>query len=206
MTFADLQTEIIARGAQNDATRNGRWLNLAYHEIANAYDWPFTEVTATGASGAGVVAVADVRKVIVVGDVSGTGGLVPGRKLRKITFTELAEEFDIENVAQAGTSEYWWHDPTAGQIKTYPLGGTIYVRYYKRLVDLSGSLVPVFDAEYHNLIVDRAMVEVYKDTPEFDLVQPQLQDYLVRLGRMAQDYQVLSREHSYIQVVNPYDG
>jgi hypothetical protein len=206
LTFAELNTELVSRGATADPTRNGRWLNLAYREIGNAYDWPFTEASATGSAGTGVVAVADFRKAIVVGNILPTGGTLPGDRLHKITYAELTEDLGVDSISQAGTPEFWWYDPSVTQIKAYPLGGTVYARYYKRLSELSGAQTPAFDAEYHNLIVDRAMMEVYKDTPEFELVNALEQSYLGRLGRMASDYQVTSREHGYIQVVDPRDG
>lgn len=207
MNFTEILAEMVARGAENNSTRNGRWANLAYREIGNAYDWPFTEATATGAAGAGFVAVTNLRKVIVVGDVSqASAGATPGRRLQKAAFEELSEDLDVENVAQAGTPDFWWYDATAGRINGYPLGGTIYVRYRQRLDELSGVQTPVFDEEYHLAIVDRGMVEVYNDTDEFEKSTAMLQQYERRVARMAQDYQVIAREHSYIQVGIPYDG
>jgi hypothetical protein len=206
MTFAELLAELVARGAENNPTRNGRWINLAYREIANAYDWPFTEVTATGTAGTGIVAVADVRKVHVVGDISAAPTKVPGRKLDRITFDELSEDLHIEDVAQTGIPEFWWLDSADTTIKGHPLGGTIYVRYQKRLAELTGVDVPAFNAEYHLLIVERAMSDVYADIPEDDASARALQRYERGLLKMASDYQVNSREHSYIQVGEPYDG
>lgn len=206
MTFADLKTELIARGAVDDGgTRLGQWVNMAYRRIANSFDWPFTEVTATGTALAGTVVVADVRKVQFVGDISASGA-APGRQLSKITIAELNEELLIDNVSTTGTPDFWYLDAATSTIKTYPSGGTVYVRYHKRLDPLTGVQSPVFDEEYHNLIVDRALVESYKDTDEFQAARELMQDFLGNLSAMAMDYQVYSREHSYIQVGEPFDG
>lgn len=206
MTFAELKTELIARGATDDGgTRLGRWINLGYRKIANAYDWPFTEVTATGTALAGTVVVADVRKVQFVGDIS-SSGQAPGRQLSKITPAELSEELFIDNLATTGTPDFWYMDPATSTIKTYPLGGTVYVRYYKRLDELTGVQAPVFDEEYHPLIVDRAMIEAYKDTDELDTAAKALAQVEFDIGRMALDYQLVAREHSYIQAGEPFDG
>lgn len=206
MTFAELKAELVARGAENDATRNGRWLNQAYRAIANAQDWPFTEDEATGSTGAGTVEVANVRKVIVVGDVTHSAN-PPGRNLKRISFAELAEDIKVEDADHTGNPEFWWLDNSTSTITTWPLGGTIYVRYHKRLDPLSDDNdTPVFDEEYHPLIVDRAMVEVYKNSDEFEAATAALNQFYADLASMAKDYQVYAREHSYIQVVEPYDG
>jgi len=205
VTFADITAEMAARGSEAGATRNGVWANVAYRMILNAHDWPFTVTTATGTAGAGSVAVSTFRKAIVVGDVEDSA-LPPGNRLHKITFEEVAEDLEGQDIAVAGTPEFWWYDAVAGSIKTYPLGGTIYARYYQRLAPLTGVQEPVFDEEYHNLIVDRAMVEVHKDSSEFDVATAALNQYYVDLAAMARDYQVYSREHGYIQVPDAYDG
>lgn len=207
MDFLDLRQELVDRGALDDPTRNGNRIDAAYRIITNAFDWPFAVKTATGVADAGEVAVADLRKVIVVGDLSQAGsGDEPGRRLDAINYEELAEDLDVDDVGQTGTAQYWWYDAAAGAIKSYPVGGTLYVRYYKRFEPLSTATTPEFDEEYHLLIVDRAMVEAYKDTDDYAMARDALQLYQTGLAGMAQDYEVFKREHSYIQVVNPYDG
>lgn len=203
MTFADLKTELVARGAENDDDRAGFWINIAYRKIINAQDWPFTEIVTIGTSGAGLVAITDVRKIITVGDVS-DGGSGPGRRLKRISFPELVEDLGVEDVGETGTPEYWWM--ASGSILAYPLGGTIFVRYHKRVPELTGVTEPIFDAEYHPLIVDRAMVEVYKDADEFAAAKEALNQYYIDLAEMTKDYQVFSREHGYIQVHDATDG
>lgn len=205
MNFSELKTELTSRGAENDATRNGRWINQAYREIINAYDWPFTETSTTGTAGAGFVSVPSLRKVIVVGDILGASG-TPGRRLSKATFAELSEDMEIENIGDTGSPEFWWYDAVAGQIKSYPLGGTIYARYHQRINELTGTDTPIFDEEYHLLIAERAMVEVYKDLHDYEEAAAVRQEYLYGLALMAKDHQVYSRESSYIQATNPYDG
>jgi hypothetical protein len=205
MTFADITAEMTARGSEASSARNGVWANVAYRMILNAHDWPFTVTATTGTVGAGGVAVPTFRKAIVVGDLGSTA-LPPGTLLRKITYEELAEDIEAEDIVVAGTPEFWWYDAVAGLINTYPKGGTIYARYYARSAPLSGVNEPAFDEEYHNLVVDRAMVEVYKDSSEFEAATALLNQYYVDLAAMARDYQVYSREHGYIQVPDAYDG
>lgn len=206
MTFMDLRDEMVARGALDDINRNGERINLAYRAITSAFDWPFLETTATGTSGAGSVAVSDLRKVILVGDLDQGGGSEPGRLLQAVRFEELAEDLDVQDIGLTGTPDWWWYDATDATIKSHPLGGTLFVRYYKRPAPLSGIDVPAFDEAYHLLIVDRAMVEAYKDTDDYQAARDALQLYTDGLGGMAQDYEVNKREHSFIQVGTPYDG
>ena len=204
MNFTELLAELVARGAQDDDTRNGRWINLAYQDIVNGTDWPFTVAEATGTTGAGTVVVSDVRKVIAVGDVS--NGTTPGTLLQRISYDELASDQFVENIAQTGTPQFWWLDETSDTIKAYPVGGTIFVRYFQRLSDLSGTALPAFDAAYHNLIVDRAMVEVYLDDDQFDAAAALQQKVDRGVAAMIQHYERFAKEPTFIQVVDPYDG
>lgn len=203
MDLTAMALEAVARGAEASETRLDAWLNQAYRRILNAYDWPFTEATTTGAAGTGVVTITDFRKAILVSDSTLNS---PGARLSKITWPELSEDIEAEKFAQTGTPEFWYFDGVANQIKTYPLGGTITVRYYKRINPLTAADSPVFDEEYHLDVVDRAMIEVYKDNDEMESAATQAQIVRDNLLQMARDYQVISREVSYIQLPNPYDG
>jgi len=207
VNFANVTDELIARGSDGSG-REGGWINLAYRRILNAYEWPFTEGTATGTAGAGFVQVADLKKVRFVGDI-GQATAAPGYPLSKITVDELAEEYKITSLTETGVPAFWWLDNSASPtpvIRAYPVGGTLHVRYQKRIDPLTGTNSPVFDEEYHLLIVDRAMVEVYKDGEEWAAAKEALQMFAVDLGAMAQDYQVYARQGGYIEVPDPTDG
>lgn len=208
MTFAELKAELVARGAENDATRNGRFINRAYHEIVNRYEWPFLIATNTGAAGAGVAPLGTFRKILLVADVSGFTGNGPGRKLQKITFEELTEDplLMVENVDRTGTPVFWYVDFQNSQIKTYPVGGTILARMVTRASDMTAvGDTPIFSDEYSLLIIDRAMVEVYKDNAEYESAAATMQNFERSLALMANDFMLDAREPSYIQV-NPFDG
>lgn len=196
-------TEMTARGAENDSTRNGRWLNRAYREIINRTDLPLARTTVVGSAGAGSVSVPSLRKVIAVFDTTGSRF----RPLDRITFEDLTTDpmMLVEDIASTGTPQYWYYDGSTGVISTWPVGGTITAMIYKRVDELTGPDTPVFDEEYHLLIVDRAMVEVYKDNDEQDHASAAMQDFERALGLMIRDYMVNSREHDYV-LVDPYDG
>lgn len=206
MNLTALQTELIARGAEgSDSARLITWINLAYHEIVNAYDWPFTEVEATGTANAGFVAVTDFRKAQFV--TNKAVGTTPGAPLNKILYPELIEDLGVQDIASTGTPSYWWYDGVTSRINTFPVGGTVFTRYQKRPVDLAvGADVPIIPTEYQYLIVDRAMVEAYKDNDEFSSAGQAYGLYKVQLLQMARDIGVLSRAPGYVQVSDPQDG
>lgn len=208
MTFAELKTEFFARGTDylnEDAagvTRAENWLNQAYREILNRHVWPFTIATQTGSAGAGTVAVTDLRKVLLVADT--TSGTTPGRPLRKATYDELVRDDEVD-LNQTGSPAFYWIDQGA-TIRAWPVGGTIFVRYTKRVAPLTGTGTPIFAEEYHNLIIQRAMMLAYLDTDNFGAWAALKQEFEQALAMMAADYQLDTREVSYIQMRTPYDG
>lgn len=201
MNFNELKAELFDRGTNyldEDAAgqaRVERWLNIAYRLILNVHSWPFLQTNATGAEGAGFVSVPDLRKLLIVSDVEGTDGLAPGIKLTRTTIEELVDRG--ENLALTGVpEEYYVLDGT--QVRSFPLGGTIRVDYVRRVAPLSGTDVPVFDEEYHNLIVDRAMMMAYVDSDNFEARSALKEEYDDNLRAMAEDYQLDSREVNYL--------
>jgi hypothetical protein len=209
LTFATILAELVARGAEDNSARNGVWVNNAYKEIVNAYDWPFTYTAVTGDSGAGTADTPYLRKAILVGDISDDELVTPGRPLSKITLAELSDVYEVEDANPTGRPEFWYLEassPGDEQIVAYPPSGTLFVRYHRFAATLTGSDVPMFRDDYHYLIVDRAMVEVKKDNNEYDAAEQVLRFYERGLARMAKELQVYSREGSYVQVPNPTDG
>lgn len=203
MTFAELTAELVARGAQNNATRNGRWINQAYRAIWNYREWPFALKNATSATpDSGFVLVPDMRKITGVWDAT---NYQPGRPLQKTTTHQLTRD-GVWDFAQSGEPQWWYWDGVAGAVLTFPLSGTITVEYYSRVDVLTGVQVPAFDEEYHHLIVDRAMVEVYKDADELAAAEKALNAWYIEMAQMVDDYMDDAVEPMYIDVVDPYDG
>lgn len=205
MTTTEMVTELVARGAEVDTTRNEQFLNLAYKELWNAYEWPFSLAEVTGSAGAGFVTEpSDFRKASYVTDKS--GGTVPGRPLDQINMEDLQEDYKFEDFAKTGTPEFWYRDPLLARIVTYPVGGTVYMRYWKRAATTTGATSMLVPAEYHMLIVDRALVEVYKDNDEQANAEKQLAFFDRQRLQMADDFGLISRATGYINVGTPYDG
>lgn len=200
MNFSELKQELFARGTnylEEDAAgqaRAERWLNQAYREILNLHAWPFLQTVATGVTGAGTVSVPDFRKALYV--------TADDRVLASIRLEELADL--PADLTRTGVPVYWYLDGT--NIKTWPSGGTVVVRYVKRVAPMTGTADPVFDEEYHDLIVDGAMLRAYKDSDNFEAYAALRQVYDGALAQMAEDYLLTSRSTSYIDPGDPYDG
>lgn len=204
MTFEELKDEFFARGTNyleedaESAARAERWLNQGYREILNLHAWPFLQTTATGNAGEGYVNIADLRKIRFVQNVADS----PAIPLGRVTLEDLA--WEGQDLAETGDPQ-WYYVDAGTSVKGFPLGGTIKAYYVKRVDPLSGSSSPVFDEEYHNLIVDKAMVKAYVDNDNFEAAAA-LQEQIDRsLTAMAEDYLLDSREVQFIQV-DPYDG
>lgn len=202
MNFTELVDELFARGTDyldEDASshaRAERWINQAYREILNLQSWPFLETIATGASGAGTVSIPDLRRIRFVQD------LDTGDYLQRATLEELAA--DQADVTTTGTPELYYIEGGA-LVSAYPVGGTLEVHYIKRVSPMSGTDTPLFSEEYHDLIVDRAMMKAYKDSDNFENAAALKLEFDAGLASMAEDYSLDSREVTYL-IVDPYDG
>lgn len=157
-TFTQLQTEFFARGFDymNDAgvqlTRAKAWINQAYTELCEEDLWPFLLTTASGAA---PLAVADIRTILSVQDTANASS-----PLLPVDEDELTDDFFP--LTTTGTPLYFYVDNVT--VRTYPVGGTLSVRYYKVPALLSaGTDVAVVDDRFANLIVDGAVRRAAND-------------------------------------------
>lgn len=207
MNFSELKDELFARGTnylEEDAdsiARAERWLNQAYREILNLHAWPFLQDVETGSANAGEVSVPDLRKIRFVTDVS--DGSNPGRQLRRVSLEDLVHDDDAD-LTLTGTPE-WYYVDGGNIVKGYPVGGTIRAYYIKRVSPMSGTDDPLFSEEYHNLIVDKAMIKAYIDGDNFEAAAALRQEFESGVSAMAEDYLLDSRDVQFIPV-DPYDG
>ena len=211
MTFAELKTEFFARGTDylnedsEGVARAERWLNQAYREILNLHSWRFLQTSATGTASAGYVSIPDLRKIRFV--VNTDAGSSPGQPLQRVSLDDLVRDGDTES-SPTGTPVYYYVDDSGGLpvVQSFPLGGTLKVYYIKRVGAMVGADdAPVFDEEYHNLIVDRAMIKAYVDSDNFEAAAALRQESNVGLSAMAEDYLLESREVQFLSV-SSYDG
>jgi hypothetical protein len=203
MNFRELQDELFDRGTNyledtgGGTDRAARWLNQAYQEILAAQSWPFLHTVAVSGLSAGFITIPDLRKILLVTNLENT------TKLRRVSLEDLVAEG--HNVNDTGIPEYYW--TVFGQtVNAYPVGGTLQVNYIKRVSPMSGTDEPIFDAQYHDLIVDRAMVKAYKDTDNFEAAAALMEEFNLGLRAMTEDYMMDSRDVTFIPVMNPRDG
>lgn len=207
INFTELKDELFARGTNyleesgTETARGERWLNQAYREICNLHSWPFLEAEATGTDG--TVSIPDLRRIIAVFDSS--GGDNPGRKLKYTTRRALVIEEHTEDLSRTGTPEWFYIENSV--VKTYPVGSDVRVWYRRRIAPLTGTDVPIFDEEYHDLIVDGAMVRAYKDSDNFEAAAALRVEWERGVAAMTEDYQIESEEPKFISLPYlPHDG
>lgn len=160
-TLLDLQSELYARGYDHllqDAAgiaRGLRWINQAYAEVVLEELWPFRLNTATGAA---PLSIPTLDRVLSVTDTGNSN-----RELDEMTEAELTP-WDL---TYTGTAIYYFRDSL--QIRTYPSGGTLSVRFFSLPTDLAAptdqTLVP---ARYADVIVNGAVrrAAVDRDNPD----------------------------------------
>lgn len=165
MTFAELRTEVFARGSKylDDSgaglVRVKAWLNQAYQEVCEVDEWPFLRTAST--PGPAPVTITDLRSVIFVQDSSNDVMLYPidERTLR-------AQDADL---ASTGNPTSYWLDGLS-TLRVHPINttATIAVFYYRVPADLSADGdTPVVPARYHDLLVDLAVSKAAKDSQDW---------------------------------------
>lgn len=160
MNFATLQTELSDRGfSYLSAARLGQYINVAYHELCDLEEWPFLEATASGAA---PLTITDLRTVMSAWN-SGANGNLTARDRRGLVD-------DYRDLTTTGTPRFFYvEDGTI--LRTYPVGGTLTVRYIKVPADLTGTDTPLVPSRFHYVIVDIAARRAYVDSDAFDKAQ-----------------------------------
>lgn len=174
MTRKEIREELIAQGAENISAQTGgearlnRWIQQSYREICDFKPWPFLF---TKKEGAAPLTIADLGHVIAVVDVASRNPLEP------ITLNQLL----LGDPTQAGTGapEYWYtEDGETIKIAPASAGRVIRVPYRKKPAQLAlDADIPIFDVDYHDIIVTRARVKVYKATDNNEAAAEMLKDY-----------------------------
>lgn len=202
MIFTDLRDEFFARGTEyleEDAegiARADRWLNQAYREICGLHAWPFLEATASGPAPLVIPTLRRIRYVRLTDK--------PWFYLGATTEEDLIGD-GIDLTAEGFSSVYYVTGGNTVHVAAIS-SDSIDVGYITRIAPLSGTDVPIFDEEYHLLIVDRAMIKAYHDNEDFDSAAALREEFNSEIQAMAEDYQVYTRDVFYIDPGDPYDG
>lgn len=174
MNRKELREEIIALGAENIANDTGgearinRWIQQAIRELCDYKPWPFLFAEKEGAA---PLAIADLGHVIAVSDVTHRNPLEPA------TINQLV--LGDPTLAGAGQAAYWYTE-NGTTIKVYPVpsgGGNFKVRYRKVPVAIADNEEPIIPADYHDLIVTRVRVKVYKATDNWEAASEAWKDF-----------------------------
>lgn len=189
MNFGQLESELLSRGADyvadNDplGVRLKRWVNQAYLELCESWSWPFLEIDATGPA---PLTIADMRAVLYV--------LSPTNQT-KLTWVD---QRDLTNwtadTSLPGTPSSYW---LAGQtVNVYPASTqTIAVRYLKVPAELVNTAdEPVVPQRFHDLIVDGAMIRIYKDSDNYEALAQARQEH--DRATLAMAASLMVRNHS----------
>lgn len=157
MTFAELKTELLARGFDtlSDA-RAGQYINRAYHRLNGMYRWPYREDSGVGIAPLSIPTLGQVEAV--------TNQSQSDYPLVESTYKDLTEWYG--DLATTGTPCYWYRAYVNGDpvIATYPVStDSIGVQFWQIFADLTGTDTPDLPSRYHLLLVDMAVMMAYRN-------------------------------------------
>lgn len=182
MNRKEIREEIVASGAENILNDTGgearinRWIQQAIRDICDHKPWPFLFAEKEGAA---PLAIADLGHVIAVSDVTNRNPIDP------ITLNQLL--LGDPNLSGVGQAEVWFTED-GKTIKVYPApsgGGNFKVRYRKVPVAIADNEEPIIPGDYHDLIVTRVRVKVYKATDNWEAASEAWKDYEKERGGMV---------------------
>ena len=195
MNLTALRTEFLARGEDfldsAGTTRQDYFLNTAYHRICESYDWPWLFADATGTA---PLTITDLRTVHSVVDTTNNNKLV---RLDRRQLQDLDPA-----LTSTGAPTYYYRDNET-DIKVWPVSSvTLAVRYLKVPPSLALTTdTPLVPARWHNLIVDGAMVEAFKDSEDYNELNSLEAVFQQRLSQMKSTY-IDESGPGYIDPVN----
>lgn len=160
MNFSTLKTELADRGFNHlSDTRRGQFINWAYAELNGIERWPYLVATASGAA---PLTINDLGEIDTVTDTAnGSVSLAPADRFNLVN--------EYRDLTTTGTPSSYFIDN--GVVRTYPVGGTLSVRYFKVAADLTGTDTPLAPSRFHEIIVDLAARRAYQDSDNFEAAQ-----------------------------------
>lgn len=160
MDLSTARTELRNRGFTDlSDTRANIFLNAAKNMFEDMYPWPWLETTATGTA---PLTVSDMKSVLMVSDTSRNNVLVG---------MERAQILRIDpSLIDTSAPPIYWYPTSTDTVRIWPAstGTSLSVLYIKFSPELSGSDAPLIPTRYHNLWIDFAAVEAYRDNDEHD--------------------------------------
>lgn len=177
MDFTALKQELSDRGfARLTAARQGLLVNEGRRQLDNAFLWPYR---LTSASGAAPLTITDLG---VVEEVMNTAAA--NMPLDFMDRRSILDQYG--ELTTAGAPILWYIDN--GVVRTYPVGGTLAVRYFKRTPVLAaGGDTPLAPVDYHLLYVDLAEREAHRTKGDDEAVQSLSAVITEKVGQMVDD-------------------
>lgn len=202
MDLTALRAELLARGANyldsSGTTRQDRFINRGLLKVWFAEPWYFARTTTTGTA---PLTISDLGNVRAVVDTTNK------RRLTHLEDRALIDDVDVD-LATTGTPAYWYLTSDTG-LSVYPANtsASLKVWYVKKPATLTnGTDTPAIPTEFHLAIVDAAMVEVYKDSDNYELRAMARQELEDSLGEMRAA--LLFKNHAdpeFLRVTSPQD-
>lgn len=172
------------------------WVNNRYNLVNTHRDWPYLETSTTIAVSAGATTFALPADFANFRDVRYN----PTGSTQNVLEEVNPEEGSDPNSSQAQgrPSAYWRVGASASANLDRPVdAGTIALIYYNRPDELTALDSPIFDSQFHRILVYGGLVEVYEKTFDFDEAAVQEQKYERMLGAMVDYYNRLRTTHFY---------
>lgn len=168
-------------------------LNTAKDEFEDMWEWPWLWLPFSGPT---PLVIANLKLVMTVQ--SG------GTELLGLDVRQVAQ--DGTDLTLAGAPQYWWIE-AADTLHAWPGDGAtvsgICLQDSPPLVNPTDT--PLIPARYHNLWIDLAVCEAYKDSDNYAASQSLRADVIVRMQDVIARYEVRNRQHSpLISVRAPY--
>jgi hypothetical protein len=190
LTFATLQTELSDRGfARLTTTRLGYFINQARADLDGFRPWPYRLTTASGAAPLTITDLGTIESVVDTANNS--------NQLEFVSRQNLLDYYGI--ITTTGTPSFYFIDN--GIVRTYPVGGTLSVRYFKATPDLTGVQVPLAPPEFHFLIVDMAEQRAHRskgDIATANALQPYIDQ---QLQGMVEDQFGQTQGSDFVQTI-----
>lgn len=181
MNRKEIREEVVAQGAENILNAEGgearlnRWIGQAIREICDYRPWPFLRATKEGTM---PLTIGDLGHVLAVVDVAAKFQLDP---------ISVGQALAGDPTQTTKGKAAFWYTEDGEVLKVAPIdsSSTFKVLYRKVPGALTDVDVPIIPADYHDLIVDRVRVKVYKATDNFEAAAEILKDYERQLGVMV---------------------
>lgn len=180
MNRKEIREEVVAQGAENILNAEGgearlnRWIAQAIREICDYRPWPFLRATKEGTM---PLTIGDLGHVLAVIDVAAKFQLDP---------ISVGQALAGDPTQSTKGKAAFWYTEDGEILKVAPIdsSSTFKVLYRKVPGALTDVDVPIIPADYHDLIVDRVRVKVYKATDNYEAAREVLKEYERGLGEM----------------------